>query len=184
MTKELDLRSRANSAVDKGFTRRDELYLEAAESGMSPEQIGKTYGVAPETVALRIKAMLRSQDIFTDYERKQLLLNSAYRFKSVMDKGVSAVLDDPKLATNYLKMIEVLSKLLKDMGEVSARELSIITAAQTNAIVGAVERAYYAISGYIQDNHPEVDTNLLNAEFRKAVQAGLVPEQDPEDESA
>lgn len=177
MANQIDLRPRANSAVHKGFNRRDELYLEAAESGMSPEQIGKTYGVAPETVALRIKAMLRSQDIFTDYERKQLLLNSAYRFKSVMDKGVSAVLDEPKLATNYLKMIEVLAKLLKDMGEVSARELAIITEAQSNAIIGAVERAYYAISGYIQDNHPEVDTNLLNAEFRRAVQEGLIPEQ-------
>ena len=181
MTKDIDIRNRATQAAQKGFTRKDELYLEAAESGMSPEQIGKMYGTAPETVALRIKYMLRSQDIFTDYERKQLLLNSAYRFKTVMDKGINDVIDDPKLASNYMKMIEVLAKLLKDMGEVSARELAIITEAQSNAIIGAVERAYYSISGYLKENHPEVDTNMLNAAFRKAVQEGLIPANDEED---
>lgn len=177
MTKEVTI----PTAVERGFTRRDEKFLEAAESGMPPEQIGKMYGENPATVALRIKGLLQSQDIFTDYERKQLLLNSAYRFKAVMDSGIPAVLDDPKLAENYMKMIDVLSKLLKDMGEVSARELAIITEAQSGAIIGAVEKAYYAISNYIKDNHPEVNTNLLNAEFRKAVQEGLMPKQDTDD---
>lgn len=169
-------------SVENGFTRRDELYLEEAQKGRTPEQIAKKYGVPPTTVALRIKQMLRAQDFFTDYERKQMLLNSAYAFKDKLDSGIDIVLENHQMANVYLKMLDTLSKMLKDMGEISERELAIITEAQSSAIIGAVERGFYSVRTYLRDNHPEVDLLELDLQFRSAVQAGLIPQNDKEDD--
>lgn len=172
MSTELDRDVQA--AVAKGYTRKDELILLAAESGLTPEQIADQYNMTPASVVLRIKSLLGSSDYLTEYEKKQLLLNSAFRFKAVLDSGIGLVADDPKLASNYIRTLEMLSKLLKEQGEISERELRIINDAQMRAIVGAVEKAFYVIARYLRENNPEVDINKLNAEFRKAVQEGLV----------
>lgn len=162
----------------RGTTRKDELLLEAWANGKTPAQISQSLNIEPEYAVLRVKQLLASRDALTEYEQKQLLMHSAFKFKEIMDGSLDLVAEDPKLAINYLRMIEVLSKLLDKIGEISDRELSVINEAQSRAIIGAVERAFYAISKFLRAEYPEVDINRLNAEFRKAVQEGLINNDD------
>lgn len=164
--------------IVKGSARRDELLLDAWANGKTPEQISQSLNVTPEHAVLRVKQLLATRDALTEYEQKQLLMHSAYRFKEVMDSSIDLVAEDPKLANNYIRMIEMLSKLLDKIGEISQRELTAINDAQSRAIIGAVEKAFYAISKFLKAEHPEVNINRLNAEFRKAVQEGLVQSND------
>lgn len=172
MSTELDLA--VGKAVEPGYSKRDSRLLDAWSNGMTPDQIEQALNIPAAQAVLRVKHLLSTRDALTEYEQKQLLMYSAYKFKTVMDKALPYVADDPKLATNYLRMIEIMSKLLKEQGEISQRELSMINEAQARAIVGAVEKAFYAVTGYLRENNPEVNINELNAVFRKAVQEGLV----------
>lgn len=167
-------------AMEQSFSKEDAQLLKAAENNMTPLQMEKLFRIPAAQAALRVKHLLSTQDYLTLYERKQLLLNSAFAFKIVLDGALSEVADNPKLANNYIATIRMLSDLLKEQGAISDRELAIINEAQARAIVGAVERAFYSITKYLRENNPEVNINALNAMFRQAVQEGLVSNADSE----
>lgn len=156
------------------ISRLDEHMLRAAENNWSPEKISTTYDVTPQYAANRIKYLLSTQDYLSDYERKRLLLNSAMKFKEKLDQYTDDFALDPKMANVYLKMIDTLSRLLKEQGEISDRERKEINEVQSRAIVKAVEKGFYSIMGILREKHPEVDLNELNAAFRMAVQEGLL----------
>lgn len=170
MAKEIS--SQAVEASRRGITRQDEHLLEAAENNWSPDRISQTYNVTPAYAANRIKYLLSTQDYLSDYDRKKLLLNSAMRFKEKLDE--LDLVGDPKTDAVYIRALEMISKLLKEQGEISARERAEINEVQSRAIVKAVEKGFYSIMGILREKHPEVDLNELNAEFRSAVQEGLL----------
>lgn len=167
-------------AVAKGFTYRDEKLLDAWAAGKTPDQIEQDTGIPAAQAVLRVQHLLTTRDVLSDYQQKQLILRKAQKFMAVMDGAVDLVADDHKLAKNYMDALRLVSDLVDKLGTISERELKIITEAQSRAIVGAIERAFYAISNDLRETNPEVDLNRLNAAFRKAVQEGLVPKDDTE----
>ena len=166
------------TAPTKTFSYRDEKLLDALASGKTPEQAGREIGIPAAQALQRAQYLLNTQDVLSEYQQKQLILRKAQKFMTVMDGGLELVVDNPRHAKNYMDTLRLVSDLVDKLGSISERELKIINEAQTRAIVGAIERAFYAISGYLRENNPEVNINRLNAEFRKAVQEGLIPQDE------
>ena len=61
---------------------RDVALLQAAADGMSGNDMAKEFGIPAAKAILRVKELLRSYDIWTDIERRQLLMQEIYALKN------------------------------------------------------------------------------------------------------
>ena len=77
------------------LTLKDHQLLQLAANGKSPIEIAEETGIAPEAVALRIRELLSSRDIWNDLEREKLLIHSIYELKTRLEKNIDTVVFDP-----------------------------------------------------------------------------------------
>lgn len=151
------------------LTLADDRLLRLAANGKSPIEISAETGTAPEKVAVRIRELLNSRDIWSDVEKEKLLLHSIYDIKDRLESRIDAVVSDPKFLKEYRGMLELLGQRLSERTKLNQEDLDRITRVQGMKLVHIVELGYFKARASLEAQYPEVDL----AELDKAMQAGL-----------
>jgi hypothetical protein len=156
------------------FSILDDKLLYAAEQGWTPNQMQKKYGIPAQDAAVRVKMLLDSHDVWTVIERKKLIINSMMRVKQVFDNRLNEIVDTKGMATNYIKLLGLISDRLDKETQFTEDEISKVSEVQKRHIITAVETGYYNVRQYLKDYHPEVDLAEVDAEFRVGLQEGFI----------
>lgn len=156
------------------LTLQDRRLLDLAANGLSPEEIENTTGVPGAEVVVRIRDILRSRDIWTDLERRQLLLHSAHKLKDKVEAFLQA--DDPKSVQAYLNTLKVVSDMLDKQGAISDDEIERVTRAQASKMLALIEAGYGHARQLLSEEYPNVDTSLIDAAFKEGMREALVDE--------
>lgn len=153
--------------VGDSLALQDRRLIDLAANGLSPEEIEKQTGVPGAEVVVRIRDILRSRDIWTDLERRQLLLHSAHKLKDKVEKFLAA--DDPKSVQAYLNTLKVVSDMLDKQGAISDDEIERVTRAQAAKMILLIEAGYGRARELLAEEYPNVDTALLDAAFHEGL---------------
>lgn len=151
------------------LTLADDRLLRLAANGKSPTEIASEVGMAPEKVALRIREILNSRDLWSDIEREKLLLHSIYDIKDRLESRIDAVVSDPKYLKEYRGMLELLGQRISERTRVNQADLDRISRTQGMKLVHIVELGYYKARAELEKRYPEVDLS----EIDKAMQMGI-----------
>lgn len=144
------------------LTLKDHQLLQLAANGKSPIEIAEETGIAPEAVALRIRELLSSRDIWNDLEREKLLIHSIYELKTRLEKNIDTVVFDPKLLKEYRGLLDLLGQRLEARTRITDADLEKVSKAQGLRLIHVVEIAYYKAREALIRAYPDVDLEVLD----------------------
>lgn len=150
------------------LTARDDALLTAAANGMSPDEMEQELGLPAAKAAARVKEILAANDIWTDIERRQLLMHDLYKIKTKIQQQLQNYIDD-KLGEVLLKTIKTIDEILDKTGKVTDEQLTKISRAQAGAMLQLIKAAFDAAKTALIEQHPEVDIQIIDEVFNKAL---------------
>lgn len=148
---------------------RDQKLLEAAANGWSGEEMEAAYGMNAASAIIRVREILRSRNVFTDIERKQLLLQSALRLKEKIEKG-ALDLYDPKSIDAYNKVLKTVNDMLDKQGRITDAEINAAAKAQAGLMIQLISKAYDRARDWLKEEYGAiVDVAELDERFQIAL---------------
>lgn len=149
------------------WSLQDEKLLKCAASGKSANQIEIETGVPAAQAVVRIRELLRSQDIWTTEERKQLLLQDMYRLKDEFARHID--LSDAKHAEAMTKLLDQIGKRLDAASALNTDTLDKITTLQAQRLLQLYVLATERAKDILAEAYPEAILEDIDA----ALQEGL-----------
>lgn len=151
------------------LTPRDDALLKAAADGWSGERIEQELGIPAAKAVLRTKQILASNDVWTDIERRQILMYELTELKNKIQKQTEKYIDD-KMGEVLLKTIKAIDEILDKTSKVSDDQLSKISRAQAGAMLQLIKAAFDAAKGALAQEYPDADMRVIEAKFNDALQ--------------
>lgn len=147
----------------------DDLLLQAAADGRSGEEIERITGVPAAQAVMHIKQLLASRDVWTEFERRQLLLRELNELKdSLRDMALEA--RDVDHARLMLKTLETIGRRLDAEQKQIDVDAIKVTEHQARVMGRAFEIALEYMKKELAERYPDVSI----AELDSLASAGLV----------
>jgi pantothenate synthetase len=89
----------------------DEILLRLAANGASADEIERQTGIPAAQAVMHIKKILQSRDIWTEFERRQLLLRELNELKESMRQN-ALEMKDPQSARLLLQTLQTIAQRL------------------------------------------------------------------------
>lgn len=139
---------------------RDKQLLDLAAGNATPVEMERETGIPAAQAVNRVKQLLASRDVWSELERRQLLLHDLYNVKN---KLMSEAGDD----RTTLRAISLLSDTLDRQSALTAEEMSRVSEVQARKMLDMIGMAFR----FMEESHPEVaDASLRNA-FARGLEA-------------
>ena len=147
--------------MSKDVALLDEILLRAAAGGLSGEEIERQTGVPAAQAVMHIKRLLASRDVWTEFERRQLLLVELNELKESLRSGALDA-KDPQSARLLLQTLNVIADRLDS--EKSKLDVDMVRVSEHQARV--MGRAFDIALDYMKrelaERYPDVDRDVLN----------------------
>jgi len=147
----------------------DQSLLEAAASGKSGEEIEKQTGVPAAQAIQHIKNMLKSRDIWTEMERRQLLLRELHQLKDILQENAYNT-QDPAALRLLLQTLQTIGDRLDSEKVKVDYDMMRITDHHAKIMGKAFDVALEHMKRELQSRYPDVS----KAEIDSIAQEGLV----------
>ena len=147
----------------------DELLLSAAADGVSGDEIERRTGVPAAQAVMHVKKLLASRDIWTEFERRQLLLRELNELKDSLRQGALDA-KDPDSARLMLKTLETIGRRLDAEKKQIDVDMLKVTEHQAKVMGRAFEIALDFMKSELAAKYPDVSVDELN----QLAQAGLL----------
>lgn len=147
----------------------DEILLDAAAGGKSGDEIERLTGIPAAQAVMHVKRLLASRDIWTELERKQLLLRELNELKDSLSRSAldAGDLDSARL---LLKTLETIGKRLDAESRKVDVDLQRVTEHQARVMGRAFDVALDYMKRELAERYPQVS----GSELDELAQAGLV----------
>lgn len=155
-----------------GLTRRDQALLEAAAAGKSGVEIGQVANVPPAQAILRVQELLQDMDIWSEVERRQLLVHDMYRLKTALQQQVEDGGYDPRDVTVLLKSIGQISEMLDSASKLTDAQLDRITAVQAGVLYNLVLSSFGRAKQVLAEQFPDADMMDIEDAFNQGLREG------------
>lgn len=139
----------------------DEELLNCAAQGMTPEQMEAQLDIPAAEAAMRVRRLLRSQDIWTEIERRQLLLISLHRHQQQFSKNIDY--SDAKHVEAMTKMLDTIGKRLDAATSVTDEQLDRVTTAQAQKLLQLVILAKDRAREILAEEYPDIIIDAVDA---------------------
>lgn len=146
----------------------DQQLVEAAANNLSPQEMEQRFDVPAAQAYLRVKEVLASRDVWSEIERKQLLLESAYRMKAKLE-DFDIDPSEPKQVEAYTKLLITIDNMLDKQHAITTEDLNTVTAAMARKLLMIFERATEHAIGILSNEYP----NVFIEDLRAALDQGL-----------
>jgi len=152
------------------LTTRDNALLRLAAAGKSAQEMSAEVGIPAAKALLRVKEILRERDVWTEVERRAMLMDDLYALKDRVQEQLKDVqwLDDKQILA-LTKVIQTLDESLEKNGSIQDDLINRVSAAQAASMLRLIEAGFKRANKLLQDKYP----TLQLAELRTAFQAGL-----------
>lgn len=141
--------------------------LEMAANNKTGEEMEAETGVPAAQAILTVKRMLSDRDVWTEEERKALLLESLYKFKENLEQNLNWA--DPKILKLYLDTLTKVGDRLDRAVEISKTQLEQVTEIQARKLLSLYEQATSRARDILGEVYPEGTVEAIDL----ALQQGL-----------
>ena len=159
------------------LTLRDKKLLKAAANGWSGREIEEAYGIPAAQALVHIRELLKARNIFSDIERKQLLLFSVYQLKEQIENE-ALDLDNPRSVEAYTKVIKSLNDMLEKQTAISEEEMAQAARAQARALLSLIEQAYGRVREWMIAEFGDDLAQIADEKFHEALREIAAEEED------
>ena len=150
--------------TSRNLSLRDNAILQAFANGLSPEEVEKKFGIPAAEAVIRTREILRSRDIWSQIEQRQLLLEDLQRLKvSLMDKANDA--EDAAWASVLLRTLKEIGNILDKQTRFSDEDIERVTSAQMKVLLNLVVTAFGAAKAALERDYPDVDVQEIEDVF-------------------
>lgn len=151
---------------------RDMALLRLASDGKSGAEMQAETGVTAAFAVLRVKEILRERDVWTEIERRQLLMEELYRLKNKIDKQSENFIDD-KNAKVLLDVILAIDTVMDKQAQITDEQLMKITQAQAQAMMGLIEAGFARAKELLAAEYPAVPVQEIEQAFNDGLMAQM-----------
>lgn len=152
------------------LTTQDEKLLQMAGAGKSAQEMATVTGMPAAKALLRVKEILRERDIWTDVERRSMLLDDLYDLKRrVQDQLENVEWLDDKQITALAKVIQTLDEGLERNGKIQEELVQQVTNAQSASMLRLIDAAFKRAKKILTDEFPEVPFERVQEAFQKGL---------------
>lgn len=154
----------------KELSRFDNILLSGAAGGKSGNELSASVGgtLSPAECLVRVRHILADKDVWSDIERRQLLLHRIYSLTDELTELASNT-KDTKDYSALTKALELLRKILAEQGQTSEEEMQRFVKLQASTMLEFIETAFEYAENLLSEKHPEFPV----LEVREAFQEGL-----------
>ena len=139
----------------------DETLIRAAAAGKSGDEMEQLTGVPAAQAVLHVKQILSRRDIWSEVERRQLLLHELNDLKeSLTDRAVQ--LQDDDSARLLLKELQEIGKRLDQERTQLDIDIVKLTEYQERILLRAMDSALNFAKGELMERYPEVPREELD----------------------
>lgn len=139
----------------------DETLIRAAAAGKSGDEMEQLTGVPAAQAVLHVKQILSRRDIWSEVERRQLLLHELNDLKeSLTDRAVQ--LQDDDSARLLLKVLQEIGKRLDQERTQLDIDIVKLTEYQERILLRAMDSALNFAKGELMERYPEVPREELD----------------------
>lgn len=155
-------------AVGQGLSLIDAELVKAAANNMSPVEMEAEFDVPAAEAYARVKEVLAGRNIWTEIERKQLLLESAFNLKAQIE---NATIDTskPKEVEAYVRLLDHIAARLDAANTVNSADLEKVTGAMAKKLLMIYELATERAIEILRSEYPTV----FIEDLRAALEQGL-----------
>lgn len=139
----------------------DETLMRAAAAGKSGEEMEMLTGIPAAQAVLHIKNLLGRRDIWSEVEKRQLLLHELNDLKdSLTDRALE--LQDDESAKLLLKVLQEIGRRLDSERTKLDIDIVKLTEYQERVLLRAMDSALNFAKGELLERHPEVNREELD----------------------
>ena len=177
--KELVKNDRDRFAIQKStgeLAMDDRRLLTLAQAGASPSEMAEELGLPAETCLVRVRSLLKRNDVWTNLERQQMLIADMYDLKTRAFNFLEKCFESDEIAARH---IEAVNSVLKQLGdrldkvkEYNDEEEARVTKQQTRLILDLVEDAWERVRVHISNayaNNQLLDPEAMDEVFYQAL---------------
>lgn len=153
-----------------GLSAIDNALLQGASKHLSAEELGKFTNLPPAEALLRTKKLLSSRDVWSEYEKRLLILHDLQNLKSLIEQKLREEITTSDVNT-MLRIIKEIGVALGTIEKLNDKELARITQLHANTMLSLINTALGDIKTLIQEKYPKVDfieiTDAFNLSLEK-----------------
>lgn len=147
----------------------DETLIKAAASGKSGDEMEQLTGIPAAQAVLHVKQLLSSRDIWSEIERRQLLLFELNELKDSLSQRAIEMRDEDS-ARLLLKVLQEIGRRLDSERERLDVDIIKLSEYQQRIMLRAMDAALNFAKGELKVRYPEVDKDELD----ELIMEGLV----------
>jgi hypothetical protein len=155
--------------MPKEVAALDEILLRLAADGASADEIERQTGIPAAQAVMHIKKILQSRDIWTDFERRQLLLRELNELKDSMRQN-ALEMKDPQSARLLLQTLQTIAQRLDSEQKQLDVDIVKVTEHQAKVMGRAFDIALNHMKSELMKLYPEVSRGELDS----IAQEGLI----------
>lgn len=157
---------------------KDRALLDYASNGYSPEEIAKATGGTAEEVYARISELLKSRDVWSEIQQRQLLLHSASKLKERMEQWMDDEEYDRDKVNSYVKILKQVSDTLDRQSKITDQDIEKVGATYQRYMMTMIENTYFQVRELLSLQYPDVDIVEIDETFRDALAIEATKAQD------
>jgi len=147
----------------------DETLIKAAASGKSGDEMEQLTGIPAAQAVLHVKQLLSNRDIWSEIERRQLLLFELNELKDSLSQRAIEMRDEDS-ARLLLKVLQEIGRRLDSERESLDVDIIKLNEYQQRIMLRAMDAALNFAKGELKVRYPEVDKDELD----ELIMEGLV----------
>jgi pantothenate synthetase len=155
--------------MGKEVAALDEILLRLAANGASAEEIERQTSIPAAQAVMHIKKILQSRDIWTEFERRQLLLRELNELKESMRQN-ALDMKDPQAARLLLQTLQTIAQRLDSEQKHLDVDIVKVTEHQAKVMGRAFDIALNHMKSELMKLYPEVSRGELDS----IAQEGLI----------
>lgn len=151
----------------------DEVLLRAAAGGKSAEEMQVLSGIPAPQALQRVKQLLASRDVWTEFEQRQLLLAELHELKdSLKTQAIQA--QDPEAGRLLLKTLETIGKRLDAQKQNIDENMLKLSEFQQGVLIRAMDAALDYAKKELLQQHPEIKRSELDTLVAEGLQLAKI----------
>lgn len=147
----------------------DETLLRAAAAGKSGEEIERLTGIPAAQAVVHVKNLLQRRDVWSDVERRQLLIHELNELKGSLQQN-AVEFKDPVSARLLLQTLSELGRRLDSQQVQIDEQVLRLSEYQQGVLLRAMDAALGFAKRELRERYPDVDV----AELDELVGEGLM----------
>jgi pantothenate synthetase len=145
--------------MGKEVAALDEILLRLAANGASADEIERQTGIPAAQAVMHIKKILQSRDIWTEFERRQLLLRELNELKESMRQN-ALEMKDPQSARLLLQTLQTIATRLDSEQKQLDVDIVKVTEHQAKVMGRAFDVALEHVKKELTAKFPEIEKRL------------------------